>query len=58
MTCDSVALVWFRRDLRCTYHAALHAALSAHGAVHGAFVLDAEMLDALLSRRDCGVEFM
>jgi len=58
MTFDSVALVWFRRDLRSTDHAALHAALSAHGAVHCAFVFDTEILDALPSRSDRRVEFI
>jgi len=46
MPFDSAALVWFRRDLRSTDHAALHAASSAHGAVHCAFVFDTEILDA------------
>ncbi len=58
MTFDSAALVWFRRDLRSTDHAALHAALSAHGAVHCAFVFDTEILDELPSRSDRRVEFI
>jgi deoxyribodipyrimidine photo-lyase len=58
MTFDSVALVWFRRDLRSTDHAALHAALGAHGAVHCAFVFDTEILEALPTRSDRRVEFI
>ena len=58
MPFDSAALVWFRRDLRSTDHAALHAALSEHGAVHCAFVFDTEILDLLPTRRDRRVEFI
>ncbi|MEO8204452.1 MAG: deoxyribodipyrimidine photo-lyase [Betaproteobacteria bacterium] len=55
---QSSALVWFRRDLRATDHAALHAALTAHAQVHCAFVFDTEILDALDSRTDRRVEFI
>ena len=58
MSYDSVALVWFRRDLRSPDHAALHAALRAHGAVHCTFVFDTEILDALPTRSDRRVEFI
>ena len=52
------ALVWFRRDLRDTDHAALHAALTAHDAVHCVFVFDTEILDGLEDRADRRVEFI
>jgi len=51
-------LVWFRRDLRDTDHAALAAALASGRPVHCAFVFDREILDALPSRRDRRVEFI
>ncbi len=54
----SGALVWFRRDLRDTDHAALHAALSAHRVVHCAFVFDTAILDALEDRAHRRVEFL
>ena len=54
----SVALVWFRRDLRLHDHAALHAALKTHAAVHCGFVFDTDILDALPSRADRRVEFI
>ncbi len=54
----NAALVWFRRDLRATDHAALHAALKAYPAVHCVFVFDREILDALASRADRRVEFI
>ena len=59
-TLDS-ALVWFRRDLRCDDHAALHHALRAARRVWCVFVLDREILDALLQRglrADRRVEFI
>ena len=59
-TLDS-ALVWFRRDLRCDDHAALHHALLAARRVWCVFVLDREILDALLQRglrSDRRVEFI
>ena len=52
------ALVWFRRDLRATDHAALHSALKAYPVVHCAFVFDREILDTLASRADRRVEFI
>ncbi|MRR08578.1 deoxyribodipyrimidine photo-lyase [bacterium] len=51
------ALVWFRRDLRTTDHAALHHALREHGRVYCAFVFDREILDPL-PRQDRRVEFI
>jgi deoxyribodipyrimidine photolyase len=51
------ALVWFRRDLRATDHAALYQALKAARAVHCAFVFDTAILDPL-PRRDRRVEFI
>jgi len=59
-TLDS-ALVWLRRDLRCEDHAALHHALRAARRVWCVFVLDREILDALLERglrADRRVEFI
>ncbi len=54
----SVALVWFRRDLRDHDHAALYHALKTHTRVYCAFVFDREILDALPSRVDRRVEFI
>jgi len=54
----SIALVWFRRDLRDNDHAALYHALKAHDQVYCAFVFDREILDALPSRIDRRVEFI
>ena len=51
------ALVWFRRDLRCTDHAALHHALRSARQVWCAFVFDREILDEL-PRADRRVEFI
>ncbi|RYF18621.1 MAG: deoxyribodipyrimidine photo-lyase [Comamonadaceae bacterium] len=51
------ALVWFRRDLRCTDHAALYQALKAARTVHCAFVFDTALLDPL-PRQDRRVEFI
>ena len=51
------ALVWFRRDLRATDHAALYHALRAAREVWCVFVLDRDILDAL-PRRDRRVEFI
>jgi deoxyribodipyrimidine photo-lyase len=45
-----IALVWFRRDLRDTDHAALAAALYGHAAVYCVFVFDTDILDPLLAR--------
>ena len=41
------ALVWFRRDLRLTDHAALHHALNSARRIVCAFVFDREILDPL-----------
>lgn len=54
----SSALVWFRRDLRLTDHAALYHALREHRRVHCAFVFDRDILDALAERADRRVEFI
>ena len=54
---DSV-LVWFRRDLRDTDHAALSEALRRAQRVFCAFVFDQDILDALPSRIDRRVEFI
>ncbi len=43
----SCGLVWLRRDLRVSDHAALHQALKHCQRVHVAFVFDTEILDAL-----------
>jgi deoxyribodipyrimidine photo-lyase len=51
------ALVWFRRDLRCTDHAALYHALTAARRVWCCFVFDRDILDPL-SRVDRRVEFI
>jgi deoxyribodipyrimidine photo-lyase len=52
------ALVWFRRDLRDTDHAALSAALAEAQQVYCAFVFDTQILDALPSRCDRRVHFI
>lgn len=57
MTFDSV-LVWFRRDLRDTDHAALSHALRCARRVHCVFVFDRDILDRLPSRVDRRVEFI
>lgn len=54
----SSALVWLRRDLRCTDHAALYHALRRFERVVCAFVFDTDILDALPSREDRRVEFI
>ncbi len=51
-------LVWYRRDLRLTDHAALSRALEASGAVYCAFCFDTEILDLLPERFDRRVEFI
>jgi deoxyribodipyrimidine photo-lyase len=51
------ALVWFRRDLRASDHAALYAACRAAGQVFCAFVFDTDILDGL-PRADRRVEFI
>jgi deoxyribodipyrimidine photo-lyase len=52
------ALVWFRRDLRMSDHAALSHAVRRARRVYCAFVFDTEILDALPSRADRRVEFI
>ena len=51
------SLVWFRRDLRCTDHAALHHALKTSRQVVCAFIFDQAILQAL-PRADRRVEFI
>jgi len=51
-------LVWFRRDLRDTDHAALAEALRRARCVYCAFVFDREILDALPTPADRRVEFI
>lgn len=54
-------LVWLRRDLRLSDHAALSAALGAASTVYCAFIFDRDILDPLLSRglrADRRVEFI
>ena len=51
------ALVWLRRDLRLTDHAALYHALRQHACVYVAFVFDQDILDRL-PRQDRRVEFI
>ena len=52
------ALVWLRRDLRCTDHAALYCALRRFQRVYCAFVFDTDILEALPSCQDRRVEFI
>lgn len=54
---DSV-LVWFRRDLRDTDHAALAEALRRARCVYCTFIFDQEILDPLPDRNDRRVEFI
>ncbi len=54
---DSV-LVWFRRDLRDSDHAALCAGLRRARRVYCVFVFDSDILDRLASRTDRRVEFI
>ena len=54
---DSI-LVWFRRDLRDTDHAALGEALRRARRVHCAFIFDSAILDRLPTRSDRRVEFI
>ena len=51
------ALVWFRRDLRCTDHAALYHALKHARRVWCAFVFDTDILDEL-PRQDRRASFI
>ena len=52
------ALVWMRRDLRCSDHAALYQALRRFQRVYCVFIFDTDILDALPSRYDRRVEFI
>ena len=52
------ALVWFRRDLRATDHAALYHALAQARQVWCVFVFDTDILAAQPSRRSRRVEFI
>ncbi len=52
------ALVWFRRDLRISDHAALSIALRAHSRVYCVFVFDADILATLPTRMHRRVEFI
>ncbi len=54
---NSCALVWLRRDLRLTDHAALSAALARFDRVQLCFVFDRDILDPL-PRQDRRVEFI
>jgi deoxyribodipyrimidine photo-lyase len=62
MSPSGAHLVWLRRDLRTTDHAALAAAIAAahreRTQVYCAFVFDREILDPLASRRDRRVQFI
>ncbi len=51
------SLVWFRRDLRCSDHAALHHALKQSRSVYCVFIFDQAIL-ALLPHADRRVEFL
>ncbi len=51
-------LVWFRRDLRASDHAAFYHALKTGRAVYCAFVFDTEILKLLPRRADRRVEFI
>jgi deoxyribodipyrimidine photo-lyase len=51
-------LVWFRRDLRTSDHAALYHGLRESRRVYCAFVFDTQILNALSSRADRRVEFI
>lgn len=54
----TVALLWFRRDLRDFDHAALYHALKAARQVVCVFVFDREILDVLPNPEDRRVEFI
>jgi deoxyribodipyrimidine photo-lyase len=57
----NTSLVWFRRDLRLSDHAALYYALSQSKQVHCVFIYDREILDPLLAeglQADRRVEFI
>jgi deoxyribodipyrimidine photo-lyase len=52
------SLVWFRRDLRLSDHAALYHALRGGGPVWCVFVFDRDILDHLPSPQDRRVAFI
>jgi deoxyribodipyrimidine photo-lyase len=54
---DQTALVWFRRDLRDSDHAALYHALKTSKKVYCCFIFDTDILDAL-PKEDRRVEFI
>ncbi|HYR26035.1 MAG TPA: deoxyribodipyrimidine photo-lyase, partial [Aquabacterium sp.] len=54
---NTSALVWFRRDLRCTDHAALYHALKHNARVWCVFVFDSDILEPL-PRQDRRVAFI
>ncbi len=54
---DSVALMWFRRDLRLNDNATLYRALSQHSAVIPVFIFDDQILSKLL-RNDRRLTFI
>jgi len=61
MTTFDTALVWFRRDLRITDHAALYYALRQSKRVYCVFIYEREILDPLLNnglQQDRRVEFI
>lgn len=58
MTTPTVALCWFRRDLRLHDHAALFHALKSGFAVHCLFVFDTGILVHLANRADRRVGFI
>lgn len=57
-TTADCALVWLRRDLRCSDHAALYHALRRFKQVYCAFVFDTDILNKLPSKQDRRVEFI
>lgn len=58
MSAHRSALVWFRRDLRLSDHAALSRALASGARVYCAFVFDTAILDALTDRGDRRLSFI
>jgi len=61
MTTFDTSLVWFRRDLRVTDHAALYYALRQSKRVYCVFIYEREILDALLAdglQEDRRVDFI
>ncbi len=55
---ESVAIHWFRRDLRLEDNAALYHALKSNLPVIPIFIFDAEILDKLENKSDRRVEFI